>query len=191
MGRDEGRVGTERREWEEGRVEWGQKGESGKREGESEDRKKRVGRENGTVRTENREWEERISEWEKKGRVGTESGKRKGESGDIKERVGTEKGRVGTESGKREGESGDIRERVGREKGRVRKKRELEEIKGKWKDRTEGESGSRKEIMFPILLTKISYAQSTLFPFPTKLTTRFQPYPRVFPTCKRGGERTR
>ncbi len=39
-------MGTVRREWEERRGEWGQKGE--------------------------REWEERISEWEKKGRVGRE-----------------------------------------------------------------------------------------------------------------------
>jgi hypothetical protein len=30
VGREKGRVGTERRDWEVRRVEWGQKGESGK-----------------------------------------------------------------------------------------------------------------------------------------------------------------
>ncbi len=45
------------------RVEWGQKGESGKREGENEDIKERVGREKGRVGTERREWEVRRVEW--------------------------------------------------------------------------------------------------------------------------------
>jgi hypothetical protein len=65
VGREKGRVRTERRECEERRVQWRHKGESGKREGESEDRKERVdleeeraGRERGSVGREG-EWEDK------------------------------------------------------------------------------------------------------------------------------------